>query len=113
MSTSLDTSSNFTQLEPTAAPDCPSIKIHYRGFDLDLGEVSDRLLGSFILELTNKLGEMIERYNRHGWVSGLIAYEYDKSQLHFQLRGLMKERARRLDLALKTPPVPALVVALP
>jgi hypothetical protein len=101
----LDTTSNVTLLEPENYPDSPSIKLQYHGFILDLGAASDRLLDCFIMELTGKLTYMIERSNRYGWAKGPKAFEYDKAQIHYHLRGLMSERARRRDVAVRNMPV--------
>jgi hypothetical protein len=103
---SLDITSNVIFLDPPSLPDSPSIKLEYKGYKLDLGAASDRLLACFILELTDQLGEMIARNNKHGWAGGQAAFEYAKSQIHYHLRGLMNERARRMAIALSTMPVP-------
>jgi hypothetical protein len=62
-------------------------------------------LDCFVHELTDRLIEMIERNKRHGWAKGPAAFEYDKSQVRYHLRGLTKEQARRRDIALRTMPV--------
>jgi hypothetical protein len=102
---SLDTSSNFTLLDPPNYPESPSIKVQYHGYILDLGAASDRLLDCFVHELTDRLVDMVERSNRYGWAKGPKAFEYDKSQIHYHLRGLKSEQARRLSIALRTMPV--------
>jgi hypothetical protein len=100
---SLDITSNVTFLDPPSTPNSPSIKLDYRGYTLDLGAASDRLLNCFILELTNALDEMAERVKRHGaWES----YEYTRSQVLYHIRGLMNERSRRKAIEFSTMPVP-------
>jgi hypothetical protein len=101
----LDTSSNYVVLEPENYPESPSIRLNYHGFILDLGAASDRLLDCFILELTGKLTYMIERSNLYGWAKGPKAFEYDKRKSTITCAGLMSERSRRRDVALRTMPV--------
>jgi hypothetical protein len=101
----LDTASNVTLLDPPNYPGSPSIWIDYHGFRINLGAASDKLLGCFVEELTDKLVQMVERSNRYGWAKGPKAFEYDKSQVRYHLRGLMKEQSRRRDIALRTMPV--------
>jgi hypothetical protein len=102
---SLDTSSNYTLLDPPNHPGSPAIRLEYHGYYLDLGAASDKLIDCFVAELTGRLVEMVERNNRHGWKAGPLAFEYDKSQVRYHLKGLMAEQSRRRDVALRTMPV--------